>query len=73
MGIKAKEKAIELIFLNQKMQESVFWYSKYLAKKTALQFVNEILKEIENNFLQRYNSVDRYYYWQEVKEEIENL
>ena len=41
--------------------------------KSALQFVNEILKEIENNFLQRYNSVDRYYYWQEVKEEIENL
>ena len=33
----------------------------------------EVLKEIENNFLQRYNSVDRYYFWQEVKQEINKL
>lgn len=48
-------------------------YDKTISKKCALIAVNEIIKEIDDKFLERYNAVDRYFYYKEVKQEIEKL
>jgi glutathionyl-hydroquinone reductase len=42
-------------------------------KECALIAVNEIIKEIDDRFLERYDATDRYFYWQEIKKEIEKL
>jgi hypothetical protein len=62
-----KEKSKELFNkYYQKCADSS--YPEYMAKDCALIAVDEILKEVNQNF-----TSDRYAYWQEVKEEIEKL
>jgi hypothetical protein len=65
--MRTKEKAKELFNkYYQKCADSS--YPEYMAKDCALIAVDEIIKEVNQNF-----TSDRYAYWQEVKEEIEKL
>jgi hypothetical protein len=65
----AKEKAEELVLrylrINNNTKE---WFNLHIAKQCALIAVDEILiiKSVDKDF-------DLSHYWQEVKEEIENL
>ena len=65
----AKEKAKELV--------RKYWdlggIDVLEAKQCALIAVDEIIKEIDVFFLHRYDATDRYFYWKEVKQEIEKL
>ena len=72
-----KEKAEQLVesFMNIKQQKLTDYSRIYhsTAKQCALIAVDEMLKEIDVFFLERYNATDRFYYWQEIKNEIEKL
>ena len=62
-----KQKAKELF--NKMYDFSIFEES---AKKCALIAVDEIIKEIDNNY-DTLHSADRKQYWKGIKKEIENL
>jgi len=73
-----KEKAEELVdkfmdYTGFEINENNNMSNVFSAKQCALIAADEILKEIDDHFLQRYDAVDRYYYYKEVKQEIENL
>jgi hypothetical protein len=75
-----KEKAIELVSTFKPYADytecDIFNQVERMhinAKIIALIAVDEILKEIDDCFLQQYDAVDRYYYYKEVKQEIKKL
>lgn len=60
-----KEKAEELHYIcSKEIYRGTLVYSDKTARKLALIVVNEMLKDCE---------VERYRFWQEVKQEIEKL
>jgi hypothetical protein len=62
-----QEKAIELVdkfYLIEESQECDAWIDGYLAKKCALIAVDELLEECR---------LERDWYWEQVKTEIEKL
>jgi hypothetical protein len=70
-----EEKAKELVdkFSKATDEDGYINLNKFRHKQCALIAVDEILKEIDDCFLQRYDAVDRYYYYKEVKQEIKKL
>ena len=76
----AKEKALELInkFIDASIvEEEINYYHPKpysLAKQCAIIAVDEILSVMNSLFTESYlDSLDENKYWQQVKEEIENL
>ena len=72
--MKAKEKAGELV---EKFRLNVLDYennglNSFKAKQCALIAVDEIIKEINDNY-DTLHSADRKQYWKGIKKEIENL
>jgi len=65
-----KEKAIELI--DKFENETYSLIQGQLSKQCALIAVEEILKAVDNPD-EKYSMKDSVDYWQEVKQEIENL
>ena len=65
--MKAKDKAAELV--NKYYQ---YFESNTNAKDCALIAVEEIIKEINNNY-DTLHSADRKQYWKGIKKEIKNL
>ena len=43
------------------------------AKMIALIVANETINEIKVYFLERYDAVDRFFFWKDVKQEIEKI
>lgn len=55
------------------IEGKIKYFDEYLVKECALIAVDEIIKEIDDKFLERYDAVDRYFYYKEVKKEIDKL
>jgi len=70
--MKPKEKAKQLVKIFQfetEINEIIAKFQKHKAKQCALIAVDEILK----CHIWKYNSIEPYKYWQEVKHKIEKL
>jgi hypothetical protein len=68
-----KEKAEELINKYHKDYDLLFWDLSWIqAKQCALIAVNEMLNDHLSNTTDDYGK-RRYYFWQQVKQEIEKL
>ena len=70
MMLTPKEKAEELVLKYLRLQEegSSNWFHKILAKKCALIAVNELIYSHSQD-----TTDNQFYWWQEVKQEIEKL
>jgi hypothetical protein len=65
----AKEKAEELVLRYLRIDNNTKeWFNKHIAKQCALIAVEEIINSIDAE-----DHVILYFYWQKVKQEIENL
>lgn len=70
MTPKEKAKELMLKFKEAPIKGTLAWYVSFeLSKRFALIAVDEIL----NCHIWKFNSVEPYKYWKEVKQEIENL
>ena len=70
MTPKEKAKELMLKFKEAPIKGTLAWYVSFeLSKRFALIAVDEIL----NSHIWKFNSVEPYKYWKEVKQEIENL
>jgi len=69
-----KEKAEELVLKYLKLQEPNYnWFHKGLAKQCASIAVDEIIKAIDFDWMEVQNLEQQHRYWEEVKQEIENI
>ena len=70
MMLTPKEKAEKLVLKYLRLQEegSSNWFHKILAKKCALIAVNELIYSHSQD-----TTDNQFYWWQEVKQEIEKL
>ena len=66
-----KEKAEELI--NKYILNTPVGFHFDDAKRCSLIAVDEILKEVDDYFLHQHCATDRYFFWKEVKQEIEKI
>ena len=74
--MKAKEKAEELILKFMRLQEPNYnWFHSKLAKQCALIAVDEIISgyEFDSLEIEHKRIMDSINFWDEVKQEINNL